>query len=329
MKEIIVNENDSGQRVDRFLKKYLKKASLSFIYKNLRKKNITLNGKKTTPETLLNSGDVLRLYFSDETLEKFIEDKVNFKSKKFPRVIFEDENIILLNKPVGVLTHNDKREFETNMVDMMIDYLIARGEFNPRAEKTFRPALVNRLDRNTSGILIGAKNAAALRILNKAMRLNNIEKYYLALVYGKTPKHFKDESYLVKDGDKNKVKVQKVEVEEGKYSKTIFNTIASTVDYSLLSVNLITGRTHQIRTVLMSKGFPIVGDRKYFKGKDNELFNRKYSYDSQFLHNYKIIFKDIEGELSYLKNKTFYLNLPAKEEDIIEDIFKDRNIWRM
>lgn len=329
MIEIIVNENDSGQRIDRFLKKYFEKASLSFIYKNLRKKNITLNGKKAKPEEILNADDKISLYLSEDTISKFKKQPVDFKQKKYPKIIYEDENIILLNKPVGVLSHNDKREFETNMVDMMIDYLIAREEFNPRVEKTFRPAVINRLDRNTSGILIGAKNAATLRKLNEAMRSNEIEKYYLALVYGKTPKHFEDESYLVKDGDKNKVSVRKREDEGAKYSKTVFDTITSNKDYSLLSVNLVTGRTHQIRTVLKNKDFPIVGDTKYPNVRVNSYFKREYSYESQFLHNYKIVFKNLGGDLEYLSGKSFYLNLPKVEEDIIEDVFGDRNIWRM
>ncbi|MGO1580396.1 MAG: RluA family pseudouridine synthase [Peptoniphilaceae bacterium] len=328
MREILVNKNDAGQRIDRFLKKYLKKASLSFIYKNLRKKNITLNGKKAKPEDTILEGDKIKLFLSEETIKKFIKEEVNLRKGKFPTIIYEDENIILLDKKVGVLSHNDSSDYQLNMLDMMVDYLIAKGDYHPRVEKTFRPALCNRLDRNTSGILIGAKNAQSLRELNKEIRENNIKKYYLTLVKGKTPKEFEDHSYLLKDQEKNKVSVSSKSSEGSKDSLTKFETIIQNNDYSLLKVDLITGRTHQIRTVLKSKNFPIVGDTKYGQSNINNIFIRDYSYKSQFLHNFMIEFKELSGSLSYLSNKKFYNNLPSKEESIIGDIFGDRNVWR-
>ncbi|WP_036730209.1 RluA family pseudouridine synthase [Peptoniphilus mikwangii] len=328
MIEIFVNENDEGQRIDRFLKKYFEKATLSFIYKNLRKKNIKLNDKKAEPEDLLSKGDCIKLYLSDETIEKFKREPINFKNNKFPKIIFEDENMILMNKPAGILSHNDSKDFKKNMVDMMIDYLIARQEYNPRNENSFRPAICNRLDRNTSGILIGAKKAGVLRSLNYEIKKNNIDKFYLALVSGEAKEQFSDRSYLSKDEDRNKVTVLKKDSIGAKESITEFKRIAMRNDYSLLKVNLITGRTHQIRTVLSSKKLPIVGDIKYGDSSVNRLFKNKYKYESQFLHNYSIHFNKIEGELSYLSGKTFYLVLPKLESDILEDIFGDRNIWK-
>ncbi|MDO5041088.1 MAG: RluA family pseudouridine synthase [Peptoniphilus sp.] len=328
MKELIVGKNDAEQRLDRFLKKYLEKAPLSVIYKNIRKKNIKLNDKRATPESILSEGDVIKLYMSDDTIDKFLRDKVNFKSSKFPKVIYEDENIILMNKIAGVLSHNDSAGYVRNMVDMMIDYLIAKGDYDPRVEKTFRPALCNRLDRNTSGILIGVKNAEALRILNEQMRKGNVEKLYLTLVKGKTPEKFEDESYLVKDEEKNKVFSSREHRTGSKKSKTLFKRLEFSEDFSLLEVNLITGRTHQIRTVLKNRGFNIVGDVKYGDKALNEKFLKKYNYKSQFLHNYKITF-NIEGEeLAYLKGKSFYSELPQLEKTILEDVFDSNLIWR-
>ncbi|CDZ74562.1 pseudouridine synthase, RluA family [Peptoniphilus sp. ING2-D1G] len=327
MKELIIEKNDANQRLDRFLKKYLEKAPLSVIYKNIRKKNIKLNDRKATPESVLSEGDVIKLYLSDETIDKFLRDKVNFKSSKFPKVIYEDENILLMDKRAGVLSHNDSAEYVRNMVDMMIDYLIAKGEYDPRVEKTFRPALCNRLDRNTSGILIGAKNSESLRILNEQIRTGNIEKLYLTLVKGNTPENFEDESYLVKDFEKNKVFSTKKNTAGSKKSKTVFKKLKSSEDFSLLEVNLITGRTHQIRTVLKNRGFSVVGDVKYGNKNLNEKFLKKYNYKSQFLHNYKITFNIEKEKLSYLKGRSFYSELPELEKNILEDIFGSDFSW--
>lgn len=323
MREIFVGPNDSGQRVDRFLKKYFEKANLSFIYKNLRKKNIVVNGKKVKPEDELKEGDLIKLFLSEETIEKFKREPVNLKSKKFPKVIYEDDNVILIEKKAGTLSHNASSEFEMNSVDSMIDYLIAKGDFNPRLENSFRPAVVNRLDRNTSGILIGAKNAKSLRLLNAAIKENEIEKYYITLVKGNVKKSFKDVSYLLKDEDKNKVYVKNKNVEGAKESITEFKKLLNSEYYSLLEVNLITGRTHQIRTTLNNLGYPVVGDRKYGNKRTNDYFVKNYEYDSQFLHNYKVVFKNLSDDLSYLNGKKFYSDLPSKERDILKDIFGD------
>ncbi|WP_455257164.1 RluA family pseudouridine synthase [Peptoniphilus asaccharolyticus] len=320
MQTILINKNDAGQRIDRFLKKYFEKANLSFIYKNLRKKNIVVNKKKVVPEFILSEGDKIDLFLSDDTIKKFqTGEKELRRGKNYPIVIYEDENIILMNKPAGILSHNDSKVFEKNMVDMMVDYLIAGGEYVPRVENSFRPAICNRLDRNTSGIIIGAKNANSLRIINDAIKKHNVDKFYTTLVYGEVKADFEDVSKLVKDEKNNKVRVSKT---EGKDSITEFSVVKSE-EYSLLSVKLITGRTHQIRTVLKSKGFPIVGDIKYGNERINRKFLEKYGYKSQFLHNNKIVFGNLEGDLSYLKGKIFEVDLPEKESKIVKDIFGD------
>lgn len=314
MKKIIVGSNDREQRVDRFLKKYFEKASLSFIYKNLRKKNIKVNGKKAKPEDILKENDEITLYLSDDTIDKFKKDLKKKKSSKFPDVLYEDENVLFIKKPVNMLTHNDKKEYEDNALDRFVDYLIFKGEYNERFENTFRPAICNRLDRNTSGILIGAKNAKTLKDINANIRNRNISKYYITVVKGEVKENFKVEIKLKKD-NKNIVRNN----EEGKVSVTKFYPVISKSGYTILLVDLITGRTHQIRASLKQKGLNIIGDRKY---GDNFLNNKfkKYNLNGQLLHNFLLDF-NVEGELSYLNGKEFIFYPKGVFEDIIRDIF--------
>ncbi len=316
MREIIVNKNDEGRRLDRFLKIYFEKAPLSFIYKNLRKKNIVVNGKKAKPEDILREGDEIKLFLAEETIEKFKKDIKKSKNSKLPDILYEDEDIILVKKPINMLTHNDSKTYQDNALDRMVDYLIAQGDYNPRLEKSFRPAFVNRLDRNTSGILIGAKNLKALQDLNDAIKKREIKKLYLTLVAGRVTKDF-DVDINLKKTCNNVMK--KSSREEGKRAITEFKVLKSNKDYSLLSVNLITGRTHQIRASLKEEGLAIVGDRKYGEDRVNKVF-RERGLDSQFLHNYAIVFEAdaFEG----LKGKSFVYFPDGKMKDLAEDIFK-------
>ena len=316
MREIIVNKNDEGRRLDRFLKIYFEKAPLSFIYKNLRKKNIVVNGKKAKPEDILREGDEIKLFLAEETIEKFKKDIKKSKNSKLPDILYEDEDIILVKKPVNMLTHNDSKGYQDNALDRMVDYLIAQGDYNPRLEKSFRPAFVNRLDRNTSGILIGAKNLKALQDLNDAIKKREIKKLYLTLVSGRVTKDFDVDINLKKTG--NNV-MKKSSREEGKRAITEFKVLKSNKDYSLLSVNLITGRTHQIRASLKEEGLAIVGDRKYGDGRVNRVF-RERGLDSQFLHNYAIVFE--ADAFKNLKGKSFVYLPDGKMKDLAEDIFK-------
>ncbi len=308
MKEIIINRNDKGQRLDRFLGKYLQNAKKSLIMKSIRKKNITVNNKKSSPENILNEGDRVEIYFSDETIEKFTKIK-NHVKRDFPEIIYEDENIALVKKPRGLLTHNDKRDYEKNALDMFVSYMIYTGEYVPRIEKSFRPSFCNRLDRNTSGILIGCKNVEALRDINESIKNRNLEKHYMALVEGIIDEEIHDTSYLEKDRDKNKVTLN--ERGYGKEIETIIRPIEILGDYTLVDINLITGRTHQIRATLKKYNKSIVGDLKY-KGR------RSFGLNSQFLHNYKIVFGGLKN-LEYLNGKEFTLDL----EDSLSDILKE------
>lgn len=315
MREIIIKDNDREQRVDRFLKKYFEQAPLSFIYKNLRKKNIKVNGKKASPEEVLQTGDVITLYFSDEVMEKFRRRERKKLSGRYPEVLYEDDQVILMKKKAGILTHNDRREYVDNMVDRMVDYLIAKEEYVPRLEQSFRPGICNRLDRNTSGILIGAKTAQSLKELNRAMRKHEISKYYLTVVKGKVPQDFSTEVRLEKDGN-NQVHVSK----KGKESETHFHILLQNEQYTLLSCQLITGRTHQIRASLQHAGYPVIGDQKYGDGHTNGILRKRYGYVSQFLHNYKVTF-ETEGQLRSLSQRSFYYPPEEKEREILCQLF--------
>lgn len=316
MQKIIVNKNDEGRRLDRFLKIYFEKAPLSFIYKNLRKKNIVINGKKAKPEDIISEGDEIKLFLAEDTINKFKKDIKKSKNSKLPDILYEDEDIILVKKPVNMLTHNDSHEYKDNALDRMVDYLIAKGDYNPRLEKSFRPAFVNRLDRNTSGILIGAKNLKSLQNLNEAIKNREIKKLYVTIVSGYVKADFDVDINLKKTG--NNV-MKKASDSEGKRSLTEFKLLKSNKDYSLLSVNLITGRTHQIRASLKEKNLSIIGDRKYGDNGVNKIFRDK-GLDSQFLHNYALVFESDRFEK--LKGKKF-VYLPGKKmTDIAEDIFK-------
>lgn len=316
MRKIIINKNDEGRRLDRFLKIYFEKAPLSFIYKNLRKKNIKVNGKKAKPEDILSDGDEIKLFLAEETIEKFKKDIRKSKNSKLPDILYEDDDIILVKKPINMLTHNDSKGYQDNALDRMVDYLIAKGDYNPRLEKSFRPAFVNRLDRNTSGILIGAKNLKSLQDLNKAIKNREIKKLYVTLVAGEVKKDFDVDINLKKTG--NNV-MKKASRDEGKRALTKFRVLKSNKDYSLLSVNLITGRTHQIRVSLKEEGLAIVGDRKYGDPRINKAF-RERGLDSQFLHNYAIVFES--DEFKNLRGKSFVYLPDVKMKTIAEDIFK-------
>ena len=298
MRDIEVNNNDSGQRIDRFLKKYLNNASTSMIQKFLRTKKIKVNRKKVDSSYILALNDVINIFIYEEELEKLIVSKSKkYSYSKKLDIVYEDENIIVMNKPKNLLSHaSSKEDYGNNLVDFMIGYLLEKGDYNPRAEKTFVPAIINRLDRNTSGLVIGAKNSKALRELNR-LKENSIEKYYKTIVSGKVKKNFVINEKLEKDEEKNND------------------------EFSLLKIKLITGRTHQIRSHLSSKGFYIIGDIKYGNAKVNKFFRDNFDLRSQFLHAETIIFKNIVGDLSYLNNKEFFAPMDEVYKNIIRKIF--------
>lgn len=305
MRELTVEKNDAGQRLDKFLLKKFKTMPKSMAYMYIRKKCIKINGKKASPQDVLSLGDVLTFYIKDEFFEDAKEENYEFlKAPKTLDILYEDENIILIDKKPGLIVHQDKSYHFDCLVHRVQHYLYDKGEYNPKNENSFAPALVNRIDRNTGGIVMGAKNAKALRILNQKIKDRELHKYYLCLVINKP----KEESgllsdYLIKDEKSNKVKVLKKEVKGSKKILTKYTVLQSKNGLTLCSVDLLTGRTHQIRAHMASIGCPILGDNKYGDKKLNE----KYSLNRQCLYSHSITFDfttDAE-ELNYLNGKTF------------------------
>lgn len=317
MKEIIIGPNDHMQRLDRFLKKYLYKAGEGFIQKTIRKKNIKVNDKRAYSDTMLEEGDRLKIYLSDETIEKFRPEIQREVKGMAIDIVYEDDNIVIIDKPKGVLSHGDGKAFEKNIVDGLIEYLIVTDQYHPRIEKTFTPSICNRLDRNTSGLIIGAKNYQALKLVNQAIKSRDIKRKYLSLVEGALVKEIHDKAFMTRDPDLNISITSKIEKKDSKDMETILRPIKTNGTYSLVEVELITGRTHQIRTHLSSLGYKLVGDRKY--GSDLKGYPE---LDSQFLHGYKLEFYGMKEDLAYLNGKTFESELPELYRHIIEDLFK-------
>lgn len=299
MRQYEIKINDEGMRLDRFLKKILPEAGLSLLYKSIRKKNITVNRLKVTPEYMLDLGDIVYVFFSDETIEKFEGEKKRKKRGHHPKIVLETEHILIMEKPVGILSHGSGQKYEPNMVDDLITYLIDTDQYVPRIEKTFTPSICNRLDRNTSGLIIGAKTALGLREVNEMIRQRKIEKYYLTICEGILREKKEIHSFIEKNEDNNRV----FESQEGKEAFGIYEPVEVTRKYSLVSVNLVTGRTHQIRHQLASIGLPVLGDHKY--GNRRKVWNRnsKEIIDHQLLHSHKLVFPKIEGDLDELSNR--------------------------
>lgn len=320
MQELNISGNEAGQRLDKLLCKYLKEAPNSFIYKMLRKKNITLNGKKASGNEKLKDGDIVKLFLSDETIEKFSgTETVNAKGNL--NIIYEDQNIILINKPVGMLSQKAK-ESDISAVEELIGYLVNSEQLKMSELKTFHPAFCNRLDRNTSGILAGGKTLAGLQELNTFFKERTIEKYYLTIVNGIINEDAYIKGFLLKDEKTNKVQILKKEISGSVAIETSYHPISHSKDCTLLEVHLITGKTHQIRAHLASVGHPIIGDYKYGIRKINETYKQQFHLQSQLLHAYRLKMPKSDGALSYLNGKEFYAELP----DLFQKICDKENL---
>ena len=318
MVKLIITENEGNQRLDRFLRKYLKRAPLSMIYKLIRK-DVKVNGKRGHEDTVLQAGDSLVIYIPDDKLADLTAPVKKQKARRSFGIVYEDENVIVVNKPSGLLTHGDSHEKKNTLVNQVCGYLQDKGEYNPSVERTFAPAPANRLDRNTSGLVIFGKTAEALRELTEIIRdKENVRKIYMALVAGRMDGAADIDSRLVKNESTNKVRV--APDGEGQSARTIVTGIRPGDEMSLVEVNLITGRTHQIRVHLSSAGHPVAGDPKYGSDKLNRRIRDKYGVTSQLLHAARLEMGELDGSLAYLAGRVFEAPLPESFGKILEDL---------
>ena len=322
MIHITIDKNDAGQRLDRFLRKYLQNAPLSVIYKMIRK-DVKVNGKRAEQKTLLSEGDDLFLYISEDQLNVYTERAARRSgARKTFRVIYEDGKLLIVNKPAGLLTHGDAREKKNTLVNQVTDYLIERGEYIPGQGRTFSPAAANRLDRNTSGMVIFGKEAEALRTVSAMIREREcIEKHYLTIVLGTFREHAVLTGRVEKDESRNLVHVSGEETGSGRAVVTEVTPVVSAGGFTMLDIHLITGRTHQIRAHLASEGFPVIGDAKYGDRGQNRILAEKYGLKSQFLHAYRLQFRKSEGVLAYLEGRCFTDPLPDLQDRIACRLF--------
>lgn len=389
MKEYKIGNNEEGQRFDKLLTKILNQATKGFIYKMLRKKNITLNNKKATGNEILKVEDVVKIFLSDETFDKFSKSvvaddynyinreknyinhqsnntkedknngsKVNKKTrinstnslnKKFSlNIIAETKDYMIINKPVGMLSQKAKGS-DISLVEYIVAYMLDKGEIDNKQLQTFKPSVCNRLDRNTSGVIIAGKSLIGLQKMTEYIKNRDIDKYYLALVKGKITKGDKIDGYLVKDSDSNTVKVIKstskvIDFNENKrmdsrgngtknnkqnkneneikldYIKTEYEPVSYNDNYTLLKVKLITGKTHQIRAHLSSINHPIIGDYKYGDRTINDKFKKKYKLESQLLHSYEVVFNNNDEDILKVKGKVYQAELNEVFKKIVEDL---------
>ncbi len=375
MKLLVIENHEAGQRLDKYLGRYLAQAPKSFLYKMMRKKNITLNGKKCEGSEKLAAGDEIKLFFSDETLEKFAgksleevagskagaengqsskiaaegsaakkagvsaQEKSSAPHRQMPAlrkewIVYEDENILLLNKPVGMLSQKAEKT-DVSAVEHVLAYLRDKGELTEESYRRFHPSVCNRLDRNTSGLLIVGKSMAGLQGMSAVLKDRSLHKDYLCCVRGRIAKDCHIKGYLYKDEAKNVVQIHEKEVPgslpietwytplqysdgltrvEGTDTRRSGSAVRSKKEtereVTLLKVRLVTGRSHQIRAHLASIGHPILGDYKYGDRKVNDFCKKKYGFNYQLLHAWKLTLPQMEGELSYLSGREFTAKMP-------------------
>lgn len=320
--KIEIGANEAGQRLDKFLRKLLKDVPLSAIFKALRKGDVRVNGKKQKEKYSLVEGDIVEIRYIQSKKENKLDKFVNVDSSGL-KIAYEDENILVVEKWPGVLVHPDGKLKDPSLTDYVLSYLNEKGDYKPESEVTFTPAPCNRLDRNTSGLVIFGKTFEALRMLNEMIRNNEVEKYYNTLVKGKIKDGFY-KAYILKNEDTNISKIYDKKVPNSKEIEMKVKTIQTNGAYSFLEIYLITGRTHQIRAHLSHLGNPLVGDTKYGDKEINAYFSNKYGLGYQYLYAYKLIIRNVDGNLSYLKNKTIIESLPPIFKKIKNDVFKFR-----
>ncbi len=316
MQEFTVTNNEAGQRFDKLLSKYLNEAPKSFIYKMLRKKNIVLNGKKATGNEQLQVGDQVKLFLADETIEKFSKVALQRTSQNL-EILYEDAHVLLINKPVGMLSQKANAGDES-LVEHLITYLLDAKQLTEEELRMFKPSICNRLDRNTSGLVVAGKSLLGLQTMGELFKNRTMKKFYRCLVQGEVTTKQSIKGYLVKDEKTNRVSISEVEIGDSLPIETEYTPIASNGKCTLLEVHLITGRTHQIRAHLASIGHPIVGDYKYGKRACNDLYKQKYGLESQLLHAYRLEMPKMEEAFEQMSKKQFVAPMPKLFSKILK-----------
>ncbi|MDR3072477.1 MAG: RluA family pseudouridine synthase [Clostridiales Family XIII bacterium] len=325
MQVIHVTETEEGQRLDRFLKKYLRTAPLGFIYKAIRR-NVKVNGARVGVESILKAGDEISLYLGDSQIAEFLVKEGAQTHKRQFKIVFEDDNLLVVTKPFGLLTHGDKQEKKNTLANQVVGYLIDSGSYLPGEEKTFTPASVNRLDRNTTGLVLFGKNPKALRDLNAMLRHHeDMEKTYLTIVKGQLTGALHLKGKIVKDELRNLVTILPETAEEGRTVETKAIPVQQLNGYTLTEVTLITGRPHQIRAHMAHAGFPIVGDAKYGDKRTNRYFEQRFGLTTQLLHAYKVRVNEGRESLTYLKGVVFESEYPENIRTISSTLSREES----
>lgn len=326
MQSVTISEKEAGQRLDKFLSKYLNQAAKSFIYKMLRKKNITLNGKKAEGLEKLMAGDEIKLFLSDETIEKFKkeeqkEDFFNIPKVKLP-VLFENKNIVIMDKPAGMLSQKARPE-DISLIEYMTAHLIENNSLSMADLGHFRPGICNRLDRNTSGIIAGGKTMEGLQVMGELFKERRLDKFYFCIVKGAVRKPSLIEGYLSKNHSHNRVSIYDNPVENSNYIKTYYEPLAAGNEYTFLKVRLITGKSHQIRAHLQSVGHPVIGDGKYGDVGVNKYFRKNFKLKHHLLHAGILVFPNLSGEWSDLSGRQITAPLPDYFQAILKNCFSE------
>ena len=315
MKVITVSNNEAGQRLDKLLAKYLNRAPKSFLYRMLRKKNITLNGKKADGSERTSVGDEVKLFLADETIEKFSSLEISNTGGNL-NVLYEDEHILLINKPCGMLSQK-ARPSDVSLVEHLISYLLKNGSITEESLRVFRPSVCNRLDRNTSGIVVAGKSLAGLQAMAEVFKDRRLHKYYLCIVKGRITEEHLIEGLLSKDRQTNRVSVTlHPEGKDALPIRTRYRPVSASKTATLLEVELITGRSHQIRAHLASIGHPILGDVKYGGPQMDGLSH-------QLLHSWRLCLPELSGPLSYLSGREFQAMPPEAFDSIRKEMRLD------
>ncbi len=314
MRQITITQIEAGQRLDKFLGKYLGEAPKSFLYKMMRKKNITLNGKRAQGNELLRADDVVRLFLADETIARFQSDPGERLPARLPRhpldILYEDDHILLINKPSGMLSQKTRPQ-DVSIVEYLTAYLLESGAVTADELEGFHPAVCNRLDRNTSGIVVAGKSLAGLQTMSRLLKDHTMRKFYRCIVAGELSGSRQLRGYLAKDPESNTVTVTEEAVPGSRPIETAYRVIAVSRGLTLLEVHLITGRSHQIRAHLASIGHPILGDPKYGNKRLNHQYKESHGISTQLLHAYRLELPEMEEPLAGLSGRVFTAPMPA------------------